>query len=296
MLSPPCRQVLLIRNSLFFSPFYLQTILPRQSWRSRGEFLLRRWLVLLSARSSDVVVTASRTMLDDVQRFLCLSDGRGVVNYFGVPLERFVPHTSTSSKAARENSNKPFRLLYVSTYSDYKNLTTLLKAVRILVDHQESCEVSLVTTADPWQFPEVEVVSREEDQALAAHPQIAPFVKFTGPIPYDDVPRLYQDADLFVFPSLAESFGHPLVEAMASGLPVLASDILICREICGEAALYFSPFDAQDLAEKILRLRKETHPRRQLGEVGRKRVEQNFDWNDHVRRLVELIEQVGANA
>lgn len=291
----PCRQVLLIRNALFFSQCYLQHIVPNQNRRSRLNFFLRRWLVLLSAKSSDIVMMASRSMLEDVRRFIHLSDKRGVVNYFGVPLEIFGRKAATSPKPLEHEASKPFRLLYVSTYSDYKNLTTLLKAVRILVEYGNR-DFTLVTTCDPWQFPEVEVISRQEDEALAAHPQVAPFVKFAGTVLYQNVAQLYTDADLFVFPSLVESFGHPLVEAMASGVPILAGDIPISREICANAAVYFSVLDSSDLADKILLLWRDSYHRRQLGELGRKRAEKQFDWKDHVRRLVEVIEQVGVNA
>ncbi|PWT74112.1 MAG: hypothetical protein C5B60_07200 [Chloroflexi bacterium] len=295
MISPPCRQLLFIRNALFFSPFYSRSILPQQSWRARLAFRARKWLVLLSAKFSDVVMTASLTMLNDFQLRTRSSHNTAVVNYLGVPLERFVPQES-SFKTQLEDASKPFRLLHVSTYSDYKNLTTLLKAIRILAEQEPPGSITLTTTADPWQFPDVEVVSRKEDQSLAAHPCIVPFVKFTGTIAYEDIARFYANHDLFVFPSLVESFGHPLVEAMASGLPILAADIPICREVCGDAALYFSAFDPADLGEKILLLRRDPQLRRQLGEAGRKRAEKQFDWKDHVRRLVELIEQVRSHA
>jgi glycosyltransferase involved in cell wall biosynthesis len=155
-------------------------------------------------------------------------------------------------------------------------------------------DLCLTTTADPDQFPDTEVVTREIDRSLASHSLIASSVKFTGPIPYQEIEKLYQENDIFIFPSLAESFGHPLVEAMASGLPIIASDIPICREICGDAAVYFSPLDPNELAEKILMLRSNPGLRRQLGEIGRKRAETHFDLKDHVRRLVEIIEQVAA--
>jgi glycosyltransferase involved in cell wall biosynthesis len=151
-----------------------------------------------------------------------------------------------------------------------------------------------LTTADPWQNQEAESVTRGEDQALASNPLISPLLQFRGYVSYASIPSLYAECDLFVFPSLVESFGHPLVEAMASKLPILASDIPVCREICGEAALYFNPFDAQDLADKMLRLRHDSSATA-VGRSGRKRAV-HFDWNDHVRRLIELIEEVGANA
>jgi len=292
---PPCRQILLIRNSLFFSNLYARTFSMRQSWRCRLNRLVRRWLVLLSIRSSDVVITATHSLLDEVQRSINFRHTRAVVNPFGVPLQRFTPYTGNATQGDQEEPGRPFRLLHVSEYSDYKNLTVLLKGVRTLSE-QGFTNFRLVTTADPRQFPDDELVTRDEDQSLAVHPQVVPFLKLTGPVPYMDVPGLYRESDLFVFPSITESFGHPLVEAMASGVPVLASDIPVCREICGEAAIYFDPFDEKSLAEAIVRLSKDIALRKSLSEAGRRRAESQFNWTDHVRRLVHLIEEVGADA
>lgn len=292
---PPCRQILLIRNALFFSDLYARTFSMHQSWRCRLNRLVRRWLVLLSIGSSDVVITATHSLLNEVQKSINLARKRAVVNPFGVPLQRFTPYSDNASKRDQEEPSMPFRILHVSEYSDYKNLTVLLKAVRTLSE-QGFANFKLVTTANPGQFPDDELVTREEDESLAIHPQVAPFVKFTGPVPYMDVPRLYGDSDIFVFPSITESFGHPLVEAMASGLPVLASDIPVCREICGEAALYFSPLNEKELADQILHLWRDTALRKLLGTMGRRRAETYFNWTDHVRRLINLIEEVGADA
>src|SRR3989449_10309938 len=89
MLFPPCKQVLLVRNPLFFSRLYLAHILPKKSYWFRLEFLLRRWLIARSIAHSDVVMTASKSMLDDVRRFIPVLNEKAVVNYFGVPIKKF---------------------------------------------------------------------------------------------------------------------------------------------------------------------------------------------------------------
>jgi len=284
MLFPPCKQVLLVRNPLFFSRLYLAHILPKKSYWFRLEFLWRRWLIARSIAYSDVVMTASKSMLDDVRRFIPVLNEKAVVNYFGVPIKKF-------DVASRRQPGQRLQLLYISEYSDYKNLTTLLKALLILRQKGED-NLRLVSSADPSQFPEVEISSRETDRALAADPSVASHVTFTGTIPYEEVARFYAESDIFVFPSLAESFGHPLVEAMATGLPIIASDISICREICGEAAVYFNPCDPADLAEKIVLLKNQPGLRRRLGQYGRKRAETQFNWDDHVRGFVEMIDSM----
>jgi glycosyltransferase involved in cell wall biosynthesis len=295
MTFPPCRQILLVRNSLFFSRLYNKTCSARKSWKSRLNLSARRRMVLLSIRFSKVVVTASRSMLDEMKQFINFGDRRTVVNPFGVPLNYFTGSQRQCADNAEEIGRHHLRLLHVSEYSDYKNLTVLFKAIRLLSEEGFK-QFTLLTTADPWQFPTDELVTREEDQFLACHPMVYPFVKIAGGVPYAEIPKLYSTSDVFVFPSIAESFGHPLAEAMASGLPILASDIPVCREICGDAAIYFDPFDEKSLAEAILHLSEDTSLRKSLSKAGRRRAESKFNWSDHVRRLIKLVEEVGADA
>jgi glycosyltransferase involved in cell wall biosynthesis len=290
MLWPPCKQILLIRNPLFFSQLYADHIWPHKSRTFKLEFLLRRWLVNLSAQSSDLVMTASHSMRNDAQKVLSLPETKLAVNYFGVPCHRF-PSLATVSTSTGGVGSRPFMLLYVSEYSDYKNLTTLLRAA-LMLREQGNAEFRLIATADPSQRPSEDLVTRQEDLALTGHPLLAPVLQYTGPVAYAEIPRLYAQSDLFVFPSLAESFAHPLVEAMASGLPIVASDIPLCREICGDAALYFDPLDHKELAERVRTLWQDAKLRQRLGAIGSKRAVEQFDWNDHVNRLVRAIEVI----
>ena len=289
LLHPPCRQILMIRNALFFSSRYRENILPRMSVKFKIIYHLKRLLVQLSVTSADIVMFASKSMLLDVNRCIALPAERASVNYFGVPLERF-RHRSLGEPEGQIASKKLFRILYVSEYSDYKNLTTLLRAILLLRERGVD-DVRLVSTLDPSQFPDVEVSSRVEDIRLSTHPLVASAVKFVGAVPYDDIPQLYAQADLFVFSSLVESFGHPLVEAMASGLAILASDVPLCREICGDAAVYFSPLDPNDLADKVVSMQINPDRREELGKLGRERSMELFDWKDHVKRLLDLIDK-----
>jgi len=75
-----------------------------------------------------------------------------------------------------------------------------------------------------------------------------------GAVPYSALHHLYRSCDVYATPAYAETFAHPLVEAMASGLPVIASDLAVHREICGEAAVYFPRFAPESLAERIMQV------------------------------------------
>lgn len=286
MLFPPCRQILMIRNPLFFSELYFKNILPYKSIFFKIEFFLKRFLISLSARSSDKIITASKSMLNDVKKYINIPDDKAVVNPFGVPFEKF-NHQKNNDKNIKNDS---VNLLYVSEYGDYKNLTTLLKAFLVLRENQKK-KFYLTATLDPSQFPKTSVVTRELDRKIADNPSISPYINFTGSVKYEDMKALYEKNDIFVFPSIAESFGHPLVEAMAMGMPIIASDIPVHREICGEAVLYFSPLEHNDLADKITILSNDNILLNQLKKSGEERVRICFNWEGHVSRLIDIIQQ-----
>lgn len=283
LLFPPCPQVLTLQNSLFFSTLYAEKILPSKSRSYRLQLLLRRWLVSLLIRHSAIITTASQSMLDEVRRLIPIPDAKTAVNPFGVPAGKF-RHAGQAVQGAS------LRLLYVSEYGDYKNLSVVLKAIALLHE-MDVPGLCLTATLDPSQFPDVELATRDTDRRLLADPRICPHIRNVGFIPYAEIQRFYQESDIFVFSSIAESFGHPLVEAMASGLPIVASDIPICREICGEAALYFDPMDPQELAQKILLLWKDGRMRRRLGKIGEARAQSRFTWKGHATRLLRILEE-----
>ena len=102
------------------------------------------------------------------------------------------------------------------------------------------------------------------------------------------LPALYADADIFVWPSLAESFGHPLIEAMAAGLPIVCSDLPVNRELCADAALYVSPLDSSAWARTIRELALNKGLQDQLIRKTQERIHY-FRWDDHVSRILELF-------
>jgi glycosyltransferase involved in cell wall biosynthesis len=116
-------------------------------------------------------------------------------------------------------------------------------------------------------------------------------IRFVGEVPHTEIADWYRGAELFVFPSFLETFGHPILEAMASGVPVVCADIPVSREVAGDAALYAHPYDATSLARALERGLFEPGTRRTLIERGRKRAER-FRWVDSARRHLELFEQV----
>src|SRR2546427_4624418 len=112
-----------------------------------------------------------------------------------------------------------------------------------------------------------------------------------GAIPYGQLHQLYRRADVYVTPAYTETFAHPLVEAMACGLPVVASDLAVHREICGQAALYFPRFSPEALASNVVSLASSPALARNLTRCGTQR-SQDFSWRKHVDQVVALAHQL----
>jgi glycosyltransferase involved in cell wall biosynthesis len=284
----PVKQILLVRNALYFSGLFQQMVLPRQRLRRRIEFRLRRRLIGLSVRSADVVTTPTQAMLDGLRGFVDVPPHKALVNPYGVRRggndgRRDIDTNATSQF---EGSADTIRLVYLSLYNEYKNLRTLLNALPLL-NHNGGRKYLLTTTVDPnWELISW-MVTVEEERLLALRPDVRPWVTFVTPSDWDQTQPLYDQADIFVFPSLVESFGHPLVEAMTHGLPIIAADIPVNREVCGDAALYFSPLSAEDLAQRVRGLAEAPALMGKLGAVGRKRAARLFRWDRHVQRILE---------
>jgi glycosyltransferase involved in cell wall biosynthesis len=293
MLACPCPQALLVRIPIYFSREYRELVLPGKSAAFRVETALRRWLVCRSAAHAHCVITPSAAMLQDLQRFAHIPEGRARVIPYGVPRARISPQALPA--ASPSQCGRPLRALWVSHYADHKDLATLLRAVALLLP-RNGTSVELSLTLEPVRGNEQRSqhtqMPQDERELLAS---LGHAVRYLGVVDYEQIWPTYRQADVFVFPSLCESFGHPLVEAMAAGLPVIASDIPVHREICGEAALYFPPRDAQALAEQLAGIAADAGLRQEMVSRGSLRVRE-YLWEDHVERLLALLRELASPA
>src|SRR5205823_2871711 len=178
---------------------------------------------------------------------------------------------------------------YVSLYAEHKNLTTLLKAMPLL-NRDPKQKFLLKTTVNPNWEAASRMLTKKDDIDMAESQDVAPWVTFVGPLGQKEIEAQYRNADIFVFPSITESFGHPMAEAMAHGLPVVAADTPVNREMCGSAAIYFSSLEPDLLAQAIHLVASDPPLQRRLGLEGRRRVRTTFRWDTHVRRILEIAQ------
>ena len=166
-------------------------------------------------------------------------------------------------------------VLYVGNAYPFKNLGRLTEAFAGL--DVADCKLVLVGKTDHFY-------SQLEKSVRAAGLQN---IVFTGFVPDDQLAWLYRNATAFIFPSLSEGFGLPGLEAMAHGLPVIASNTSCLPEVYGEAAHYFDPNDTADMAAKISEVIHNEELRNKLSGAGLQRVKE-FSWKKLAEQTLEV--------
>jgi glycosyltransferase involved in cell wall biosynthesis len=240
---------------------------PDQADREARRVFLRKTAAAL--RRADGVLTISEF------------SRRGILERFALPAEKvratplgLSPVFRAPADAARVAGLRreldltgPF-LLFVGATEPRKNLPRLLEAIGLLRDRGRVVPLVIAGRPGGDQARVLDAIRRGKLESI---------VRLAGYRPDEDVRALYDAATALVFPSLAEGFGLPLLEAMACGLPAAVSGVSALPEIGGEAALYFDPTDAAGLAAAIVRLLDDENLRRDLGEKGRRRA-RGFNW------------------
>ncbi len=284
ILGCPTPQVLLVREGGLFDPFYLTNIAPGQGVTAVFQREARRKLILASARSADAVFVPTASMKDTLLSWAPDLGEKVEYNHYGTLLGAF-----ESDQGPRDwCENGILRLLFVSEYYPHKRPGMLAEAVARL--NEMGIPTRLTVTMDLSELAATRGAG--EDHHLLAKGVERGQVDLIGKVPYGSIPSLYRDHDLFVFPSIAETFGHPLIEAMAIGLPVISADRPVNREVCGEGAVYFAPFSITNLVEKIRELSVTGEMRATLVRNGRARIAEDFRWEDHVDRLLGLLDRI----
>jgi len=179
------------------------------------------------------------------------------------------------------------RLLFVSHYNYFRNFETLVRAIPLLKERLGGRSVKLVLTCELRPKPEWGLYNAAAIERLVNRLGVSENIIELGLVPYRSLHKVYGACDIYVTPAYAESFAHPLVEAMASGLPIVASDLPAHREVCRDAALYFPRFSPEALAERVADIATSPDLTAKLSRRGLQR-SSDFSWQKHVTDLITL--------
>ena len=208
--------------------------------------LYRRMNYPRSARAADAIIINSESLRSEINRYLDVDESKLRLIYEAVDHDLFKPGDAdlARNQVASYGVTKPFAL-FVSSLWPYKNCDGLLRAWAHARGELGNRQLAVVGAA------------RDEDYAaslrsLAAELGIADEVVFVGGVPLAETVAFYQAADVFVYPSLNETFGLPILEAMACGCPVVTSDTSAMPETAGGAAVLADPRDPAAIARAIV--------------------------------------------
>ena len=190
-----------------------------------------------------------------------------------------------SFKPPQRNINpKKVRCLAIGRLIPRKGFQFLIRALPQILDKV------------PHHF-EIEIVGdgpfQEELVKLAENLGVAPYIRFAGTVPYDELPQKYYDADIFILPSLAEGMPLVVLEAMGAGLPIIASRVQGVEELVAEDenGALFEPGDVDGLADCLVKLINEGEARVKMGKVSREKVKP-YDWKNIADAYLSLYDEI----
>ena len=286
----PVPQILLSRNSIYTSADFYRDLRSRHEYRAWLDTKVRAGLARKSIQWADVTVAPSEAFAAELRRW---TGARIDAIHHGFDHAAFSTDSSPLSAQVEEKlraADGSLKLLFVSHYNYYRNFETLLRALP-LVQASAGRPVKLLLTCKLIAGKNPGSYRTEAAAELVKELGISDMVVELGSIPYRQLHLLYRRADVYVTPAYTETFAHPLVEAMASGLPVLASDLAVHREICEDAALYFPRFSPQRLSEGLMQVVRSAETSERMVAAGLARSRQ-FSWSTHVDKILELSNTV----
>ncbi len=287
-----------LEATVYHSPYYLMPYWPRTptlltvydlipkiypemvSLRAR---LLFSGMMRLALRTAAHVTAISAATEHDLRRTYRVSPERVTT----VPLAadpRFRPQAENEIMRVRKRHQLPEKyVLYVGINKPHKNLVRLVEAWGLIARQADNVPTLVVAGAWDERFPEARQLAESMGSECPA--------LFAGPMPDADLPGLYSGARLFVFPSLYEGFGLPVLEAMACGTAVACSNTSSLPEVGGDAVAYFDPSSSESIAATLLELLVDDE---RLSIMRRKGMEQaaGFSWENTAAHTLGLYRRL----
>ncbi|MEI9476424.1 MAG: glycosyltransferase family 1 protein [Deltaproteobacteria bacterium] len=276
------------RYGLFLNKPFIVTVhdLVRLCIRLEREDIQERIglkLDCLGLKRAKHIITVSECTKADLIRYLKITESKISVIYNGVDRSVFKP-------VLGRHFEFPY-VLYVGTERPRKDFGTLLEAFVALKREANQCRnLKLVKVGNAGRSDQFRQATLVQISRLGLEGQVI----FTNYVSDMVLARLYSSAVALVIPSLYEGFGLPVIEAMACGCPIIASNSSSLPEVAGDAALFFTPKDVLELAHCLRRLIVDPYLRNELIVKAFERVSR-FTWEKAARETLDVYRRVGAN-
>lgn len=239
--------------------------------------IYRRWVVPLLLRRDIPLITVSNSEKEHIQHALGIEKSRIRVVYNACSSHFFARDFHAEPREQRTIPSQYF--LALGNTDPRKNMSGLLRAYRIYREHSDNPLPLVITALSPQELHNYLLQTEAVD--------LTPHILLPGFVSWSDLPWWYSGATAFLYVSLREGFGIPILEAMACGTPVLTSSISSMPEVAGPQGLLANPFVPEQIADWLLRLEKEDALRETQSAYGLERVKQ-FSWRKAASDLLEM--------
>ena len=240
----------------------------------------------LSVKRAEKIITVSYFMKDEIVAELGVQKEKVRVVYHGVS-PNFIPikdEQVLNNLKQKYQIKKPY-ILFVGGFNPNKNLLRLLEGFKKL-NGNITHDYCLVITGTKKSTMSTFDIMMQKVHELGLQKRVI----CTGYISDEDLPALYSGADCFIFPSIFEGFGMPVLEAMACGTPVITSNVCSLPEVAGDAALLVDPYSSSSIAEEMHKLLLDNHLRKTLKSRGFERAKL-FTWEKTARETLKVYQE-----
>lgn len=255
------------------------------------------WSTRFAVRHARKIITISEFSKQEIIKYFTPSTDKILVTHLGYDADKFriiKNREEINAVLAKYNIKRPY-ILTVGRLEYKKNINNIIKAFTKISPELDSSLRSAPLRMTKSKVKLVLAGSRgkgwEEAEFLIKKYKLQNEVIELGYVAEEDLPFLYNGAELFLFPSLYEGFGLPILEAFACGTPVACANTTSLPEVGGEAALYFDPNDVDTIAKATQAILSDENLRQELIEKGKDRIKQ-FSWQKCAEQTLRILAEV----
>jgi glycosyltransferase involved in cell wall biosynthesis len=251
-------------------------VLSHPEWFAKNFSIMRKTLIPILVNSSLKIITVSNFSKNHICEALNLRDDKVEVIYNGINKKKFKPMSISNKILKKYNLTKPY-ILFVGSIEPRKNLKRMINSwIKLPKIYKKEFDLLIVGKKN-WIFKDV-ILKKENS------------IKELGYIQDDELIKLYSMAKVFIYPSLFEGFGLPVLEAMACGTPVITSNVSALPEVGGESVLYIDPRDEESISSKMIELLDSRSLQKDLIIRGLQRAKL-FTWENTAKKTINLFKQ-----
>lgn len=272
----------------FIATVHDLAIYENPEWFPSGQWYSKKVLVPNSIKNSAGIIAVSEDTKDQALRIFKIAEKKVEVIHEGIEDKEELSSDFISSIQNKFGTGGKF-ILYVGTIEPRKNIERLIRAFEKTEEYDSHTEGYKLVLAGKKGWKYDKIIKAFENSKMKDN------IIFTGYISKQEKQALYSSCEIFIFPSLSEGFGLPVLEAMNFGCPVIASDIPSLKEICGNAVYYIDPLDIESIAKGIIAVISDVNLQSGLKERG---VVQSskFSWRETAKKTVKFYKKLEINS